>query len=318
MKNKFALLAALSALFVLIFASDEVISSSRYALGLCAELIFPSLFPFFVISSLLAKLGLPALLEKVFGKAASKMFKVSGRGASALFIGLCSGYPMGAAYIVELYEDRQIGKNEAEKLLSFCNNSGPAFIIGVVGAGVFHSAKIGLLLYFVHALSAVICGVIFRGKGTLQNGTSAEYHQISFSKAFPEAVKQSVISALNVCGFVVCFTVFTALLDANGFLSLFSAWLSSIFHLSLSQCKALISGIFELGSAAGLMRGLSPTADNIALAAGILGWGGISVHFQTMAFISDTEIKGTLHFAGRLLSAVLSFILCYYSLRLFA
>ncbi len=41
-----------------------------------------------------------------------------------------------------------------------------------------------------------------------------------FAEAFPSAVKQALVSILNVCAFVVCFTVLVGLLDAGGFFSL--------------------------------------------------------------------------------------------------
>ena len=63
--------------------------------------------------------------------------------------------------------------------------------------------------------------------------------------------------------------------------------------------------------AAGALRGLSPTPLNMALAAGILGWGGISVHFQTLAVLAGSKIKGALHFAGRLISASIGMVLAY-------
>ena len=55
-----------------------------------------------------------------------------------------------------------ITASEGERLLGFCNNSGPAFIIGAVGSGVFGSVKIGLLLYAVHILSELAAGLFFR------------------------------------------------------------------------------------------------------------------------------------------------------------
>ena len=318
MKNKFALWASISALFVLIFASEEVISSSRDALKICADSLLPSLFPFFVVSALLSKLGLPHYLQKQLAPIASKTFSVSGAGISALFVGLCGGYPMGAAYITELYCDKTISRSEAERLLAFCNNSGPAFIIGVMGVSVFRSTKIGIILYSVHILSAILTGISFRRRSFISATAQQPAQIISFSQALPQAVKQSVTSCLNVCGFVVCFTVFTGLLDANGFLSILSAKLSVLSGYELHWSRAAITGIFELGSAAALMTYLSPLPHNIALAAALLSWGGISVHFQTMSLISDTDIKGTLHFAGRLLSAVLSYILAYVFALLFA
>ncbi len=318
MKNKFALFSAVSALFVLISASEEVIASSRYALKICAENLLPALFPFFVISILLSKLGLPHYLQKLLSPFASKIFSVSGAGISALFVGLCGGYPMGAAYISELYGDKIISRSEAERLLAFCNNSGPAFIVGVMGVSVFNSSKIGLFLYAVHILAALLTGLLLRRHNLCHETFTVSAQSLKLSQALPLAVKQAVTSALNVCGFVVCFTVFTGLLDANGFLSVLSAKLSVITGYELHWSRAAITGIFELGSAAALMDSLSPQPQNIALAAALLGWGGISVHFQTLALISDTDIKGTLHFAGRLLSAVLSYILAYALAQLLA
>ncbi len=54
---------------------------------------------------------------------------------------------MGAKSVIALYENGTCSKVEAERLLSFCTNSGPAFIFGIVGAGVFSGGRIGLLLY---------------------------------------------------------------------------------------------------------------------------------------------------------------------------
>jgi len=311
LKNKLAVIASLSAMFVLILASEELIACSTYALRLCTELILPSLFPFFVMSVLLSKLGFPIYLGKLLSPVASRLFGVSGAGASALFLGVCGGYPLGAAYIADMQQSGAISLKEAEKLLAFCNNSGPAFIIGAIGAAVFGSAAVGIYLYLIHIISAILTGILFslssRSEKDLQHDIKPEF--LPFSQALPEAVRQAVISVLNVCGFVVCFTVFTGLLDTGGFFSTLSGAVSSFLGTELRWSRALLTGFLELGSGAGAMRGLSVSGENLALAAAMLGWGGLSVHFQTMSVISDTEIKGTLHFAGRLVSAVIAAVL---------
>ena len=56
MKAKIATIAALCAMLEMILAPQQMIESGRYALSLCAELIIPSLFPFFVLSGLLNRL----------------------------------------------------------------------------------------------------------------------------------------------------------------------------------------------------------------------------------------------------------------------
>lgn len=317
MKNRMAVFASLCALFCLIFASGQVIDSARYALRLCAELILPSLFPFFVLSILLSKLGLPSMLGKLLTPAASKLFGVSGAGVSALFIGLCGGYPMGAAYIAEMYAGKAVSRDEAERLLIFCNNSGPAFIIGAVGAGVFGSSFVGLLLYGVHISAAVITGLLFRRKASVP-AIQPDFEQpMSFSAAFPFAVRQAASSVLAICGFVVCFTVLTGLIDARGYFSLLSGWISAFSGCELHFSRALLTGILELGSGVGAMRGLCPSPVNLALAAGMLGWGGISVQFQTLSLICDTDIKSLPHLIGRLISGVVSAGLAYLISALF-
>ena len=134
---------------------------------------------------------------------------------------------------------------------------------------------------------------------------------LPFSAALPQAVRQAVSAALSVCGFVVCFTVLAGLLDAVGWFSLLAGRLSALTGAELHFARALLTGILELGSGVGAMRGLSVSPANLALAAGMLGWGGISVHFQTLSLLCDTEIKSALHFAGRLMSAIISAVLAY-------
>ena len=59
------------------------------------------------------------------------------------------------------------------------------------------------------------------------------------------------------------------------------------------------------------MAGLDLTPHNLALAAGVLGWGGLSVHFQTLAVLAGSKIKGALHLTGRLISASVAAVTAY-------
>ena len=300
----------LLALGGLILFSRQAAESAREALSVCFGLILPTLFPFFVISVLMSRVGLPLYLGRLFAPAAKKLFRVSGAGASALFVGLCGGYPMGAAYIGDMLISGSIDGQEAEHLLAFCNNSGPAFIISAVGVGVFSSPAAGVFLYCIHIAAAVLSGVLLRSYGC--GGTAAKkvhIESMDFFTALPEAVRQSVQSVLNVCGFVVCFSVLTGLLDSSGRLTALTKMLSLRTGIEQQWFKALFCGMLELGSGAAALRSLPLTTSTLALAAGILGWGGFSVHFQTLSVISQSGAKGALHIAGRLLSAGISALL---------
>lgn len=313
MKNKIAVICSLGTLAALIFSSAAVLDSCKAALKLCAELIIPSLFPFFVVSIILNRLGLPSIIARASALAARLLFGVSGAGSSALIMGLMGGYPLGAAYIADMHESGAIDTDEAEQLLGFCNNSGPAFIIGAVGAGVFSSAKVGIFLYLVHISAAILTGIILKSRRVTSSAAKpAAPSPLPFSLALPEAVKQAVTAIINVCGFVVCFSVFVGLLDAHGVFSVLVGFISARTGFELHWVRALLMGILELGSGVGAMRGLYALPINLALAAFILGWGGLSVHFQTLALLAGSNIKGALHFAGRLISASIACVLAYF------
>ena len=316
MKRKIFLLLGCAAFIAAVFLSGEIAGFCRLALRTCAETIIPSLFPFFILSGLVSRLGLPAYLGNFFSGGANRLFGVSGAGMTALFMGLTGGYPMGAGYIAELVRQGQIDLNESEKLMAFCNNSGPAFIIGAVGGGVFGSVKIGVCLYIVHILSAVSVGVLLRDKKKNFRFPETEKRSKlntdgSFSLAFTESVKNAVSSIINVCGFVVCFTVMVKTVGNLSFVSRFLGHLSEITALDIASLRTFFSGLFELGCSVREMASLPPTPSNLALVSFILGWGGISVHLQTHAMLSGTEIKGALHTAGHLMSASIGSVLTY-------
>ena len=301
----------LSLLVILIASGGKAKESCLEALLLCSGTIVPTLFPFFVLSAFLTKLGLPQLLGSIFAPITSMLYGISPAGASALIMGFVGGYPAGAAYIAELEKNGFVDTNEAEGLIGFCNNSGPAFIVGVMGCTVFGSVKIGLKLYAVHICSALLTGLIFRRK---PQAWSTQPHRLDEKNTAEElvySVKQAVGSILNVCGFVICFYMLIALIDTFGLVTLFCNVFSVLCGLEREFIRAALTGIFELGSGAAAMQGLQAAPLNLALAAGMLSWGGLSVHFQTMAVLAESKIKGTLHLTGRLSSAVIAFITMY-------
>jgi sporulation integral membrane protein YlbJ len=306
-RNLTAAAAAVCALTALLLCPDAALKSAKYGLTLCADVIVPSLLPFFVAAALLNELGLPRYLGRRLTPIMSRLFGVSGAGACAFILGITGGYPLGAAAIADMRSRGDIGREEAENLLGFCNNSGPAFIIGAAGVGVFSSSGAGVLLYFSHAAAALMTGILLSRRTFVSSAAGPVYAgSVGLSSALPDAVKRSVVSVINVCGFVVTFTVLCGLLDAFGTFSRLVGAVSAASGLELHFVRAFFTGLLELGSGIGVMRGLAVTPLNLALASFILGWGGVSVHFQTLAAISGTDIKGVRHLAGRLLSGCIS------------
>ena len=120
----------------------QAMEGARSGLALCGEVIVPSLFPFFILASLVVELGLAGQLGRALEPVMGPLFGLNGACASAVALGLIGGYPVGAKTALGLYENGLCTRTEAERLLAFCNNSGPAFVLGVVGAGIFSSARV--------------------------------------------------------------------------------------------------------------------------------------------------------------------------------
>ena len=307
---------AICAMLCLVLAPSEAIESARYGLSLCAELIVPSLLPFFTASALLIRLGVPQLLGRALAPLARRLWGVSGVGASAFFAGVCGGYPLGAQTVAELYITGQIEKDEAERLLRFCNNSGPSFLVGVIGAGIFSSRAAGLLLYAVHLSSALLTGAFFR-RGKPPAATPQPWKEPGFAGALVASVRQAVSAVLSVCGFVVCFCVLSGLLDALGVWNTAASFFSRASGIGTDDMRALLIGLLELSSGIGTLRGLPPSGGRFVLSAFLCGWGGLSVQFQTMAVLAETDLDARGHLVGRVFSAFLSALLAAALLRFF-
>ena len=213
-------------------------------------LYMPALFPFFVLASLVVGSGLAQRMGGLLEPVMRPLFRVNGSCAAALALGFVGGYPVGARTAIQLYQQGQCSKTEAQRLLAFCNNSGPAFILGAVGAGVFGSGKAGIALYLCHMAASLLVGLLFRfyrpGDGPSSPRRMGERFQaVSFSAAFPRAVTGAMASSLNICAFILCFSVVVRLLTLSGLLDGAAGLLSALpppLRLSPEWSRRLLVG----------------------------------------------------------------------------
>lgn len=308
---------ALCAFIGLLFCPAASAGGARAGLLLCSGIIVPSLFPFAVLSNLLLELGLPQKLGKICSPVTKALFGVSGAGSAAFFLGIAGGYPLGAISISEMYSKGSLRKSEAERLLSFCDNSGPAFIVSVAGSAVFGSVKIGFFLYGVHIIAALLTGVILKTRQRASRTSLLPVQAVSFSGAFTDSVKRATGTMVTVCGFVVFFSVLVGVLDAFGTLSSLTGQISSFFGTELHFSRSLLTGLLELGTGTSSMLGLRANAVNLALCSFIIGWGGISVHAQAAAVIKEGGLSTARHTFGKLLHGGLSALITFLTYPIF-
>lgn len=284
------MLAASAAAALLLLRPQKAASAVRAGLALCAGTVVPSLFPFFAAISLLLQLGAAEALGRLCAPIMRPLFRMRGVCALPLLAGLLGGYPSGAGAAAGLYQQGSISRQEAELLLGFCDNCGPAFLLGYVGAGVLGNTGAGALLFLIHAVSALLSGMLLcrlcRDRGTVPAGKRRAVRTVSFPQALTASVSGAMQSMLNICAFVVLFRVLAALPPV--------------------PLPFPVLGALEMVSAAAALpagRAAFPAA------AAAVGWGGLSVHCQAMSLAAPAGLSFRWHWLGKAVQAALSFLL---------
>lgn len=283
-------------LFFLVTETEKVTVSVIDALKLCVSAVIPTLFPFFVVSGLLVNLGFVAVLGRVFMPVARFLFKTSGKGAVVFIIGIICGYPTGAKVIADMCRDKSLSKKESERLLAFCNNSGPLFIIGAVGTVMLGNHKLGVVLYIIHLLSAIFTGILLSlfAKNDIAPSES-EICVKDIGTAVAQSIENAVRSILNVCGYVVFFSILCVMVK--------NVFLISILEVT-TGAKTLIARGFD-------------EKIMIILLSGAIGFGGICVMLQVQSAVAGTKISLRLYILGKIIQAIISMIIAFFYVNLF-
>ncbi len=299
----------------LVLNPRETSEAAKEGIRICLDIIIPSLFPFFVLASLTIELGLTRYIGVALERVMRPLFRVSGPCSAAVVLGFLGGYPVGAKTAISLYEKKLCSKEEAERLLAFCNNSGPAFILGAVGAGIMGSSEAGWLLYLTHTAASLTVGFIFRfykyKSPPSVVDTGRERKVVRLSDAFTTSVKSSFMSVIFISAFVIFFTVAIRLLFITGVIPSVAGWLGGLLApigLNSEKIQPILTGLIEITSGLWNMQGGASTilAGKMAMAAFMLGWAGLSVHCQVLSFIGESGLSPWTYLIGKMMHGLIS------------
>lgn len=147
------------------------------ALFLCSSAVIPSLFPFLVFSSFIAKTSLLEKLGALMSPITKALFGLSGNCGPVILMSLIGGFPVGPHMAAELCKEQKISKKEAGLLCLFSINAGPAFVIGTVGYSMLGSIKAGVLLYTSMIISSLLLGLMLCNSSRLR-GTGKQFNTL--------------------------------------------------------------------------------------------------------------------------------------------
>ncbi len=263
----------------ILLCQSNVTSEIRKALELFQKNVFPSLFPFLVLSPFFIHYGFFEFIKKYLGPILKKIFGISENASYLFFMSIISGFPSSATNAKNLYEENLITKEEAFRTLLFSHFSNPIFIFSMV------SMHPGLVL-FSHYFSNIIIGLLLhhkKRKTTPEKLVKAQ-RKFSFFEIFSNSIKNAMQNSLFILGVIVFFFMINAILDFP------------ITHLLLE----LSQGLLYANSLS-----VSPKLV-VCIQAFILSFGGFSVHIQTFGILSEWKLSYLAYFSIRVLHGILA------------
>ena len=247
--------------------------------------VMPALFPFFILTRIIITLNQTSIAT--LDKFTNKFFKTNNSGL-IYFLSLLSGYPVGAKMISSYYENGSIDKSTATKMFSFCSTSGPMFIVGTIGIGVFKNIRIGYILLISHILGSFVNGIIFRGDNAPTNQLKIHPCKTSLN----DIVYDSIISILLVGGYIIFSSVIIELLTLTNMLPTIASLISKIPYFNYDVVLSFLCGIIEITNGLIMLGNLQTSITlQIVLSSILIAFSGICIMLQSSAFLNKIGIK---------------------------
>lgn len=273
-------------LFLTIFFSKELSEGVREGIKVALELVVPSMFLFLILSNAIIRSRARELAARPFRFLARRVFRIPERETAVVILSLVGGYPVGAKLLGDAVREGRLSPSEAERMLAYCVNCGPAFLVSGVGAALFDSLALGIELYLSQIAACLLVG--FLSSLRFESGRLTRLPPPSRSRPaggeyaagavlVVGAVGDAVRSMASICGFVVAFS---SLLPV---LRLLLAGLSP-------EAACVVQGFLEVTSGC---NGLSAcvTLDRVLLAAVFTAFGGVCVHLQVCAMLHGSGVR---------------------------
>lgn len=303
----------LSIAFFILTESKAVMEAVLFSFQIWKNNIFPSLFPFFLLSELLIQYGFVEFLGELLKPVMNRIFRISNQAAFIFVMSIISGFPSNAKYTKALLEEHKINEKEATKILTFTHFSNPLFILGTVSITFLGNREVGFLILFCHYITNLILGLLFRNyypspktdcrvsiRKAITNMTLArQKKKVSFPLILTNALNHTIQTLLFILGVTTTFLIITTLINQHITLS--------TFH------QSILNGFFEMTQGLKYVSLLNiPLKIKGILTVMILSFGGLSVHMQLIGILSKSKIRYYPYFTARVLHATIASLMFFF------
>ena len=292
--------------FILMFLfPDAAFDGATSGLLLWFNTVFPTLFPFMLISSLIIQTNTLSFISKLFGPVFKYIFHISEHGVFAVLGGFCCGYPMGAKITAELVNSKRISEIEGSYLLSFCNNTSPMFVLSFIL--MENVARFDLLIpgLCIFLLSPFLCSYLFYALyyekimvASEKKPLLSQSRHLSFFQILDDCIMKSIESIVQVGGYIIAFSILitlaNTLIPKNSIIKLFL-----ISFLEMTNGIVVISSILNSSDLCWILT--------LALAS----FGGFCACAQTSCMINGTRISTKIYIIEKLITAIVTSLLAF-------
>lgn len=320
MKLRGWLMAAAAVLMMLGFALEPVLAlqSAKEGLSLFLAVVLPSLLPFMVCAHLFIESGAAAAAGRLLNRLMRPLFACPGESAFALTAGLLAGYPTGARLALDLKEQGLITAEDAARTGLLASSCGPVFMLGAVGAGLLMNPAAGWLILLSHIAAVLVTGMVFSIGG---NRSSAQPARIAGAgevkpvmEAFGESIKKTVLTLWTVGGYIIIFSVLTALMKHYNILApvaALAAPLLRLIGLEPSLAAPLAIGAIEMTNGCNAIAAANASlASQCAAMSLLVSFGGFCIQAQSMLFLAKVGLPFWKFLLMKTVQAAIAFAAC--------
>lgn len=319
-KNYSKLLVIFFLCIIFIFPTPSYEGAKR-GLLMWFDTVLPTLLPFIIISNLIIGMQITRILSKFLYPFLRLIFKVSPNGSYPILIGFLSGIPVGAKATADLVERGDIGKEEGQYLLSFCNNPSPMFIMSFIAISQLKQPSIRFHLLIINLLSAILGSFVCFRMGSLFKHKQKSINTLSIQELTSSTTNQDtsikfdfgVLDKAIMDGFEV-------LTKVGGYIILFSIPAEIISSLSTVNyfIKVISLGLLEITTGINHIANTSLDLNTkIILIVTITAFGGLSGMTQTKSVISNTKLSIVTYFKNKIVHMLIAFALATLYINLY-
>ena len=297
MKQILCAIASILFFFAMLCFPKETLSGASDGLLLWFQIVLPTLLPFFIFTNLLIYTNSITYISYVCSPLLQRLFSVSANGSFAVLAGFLCGYPVGAKVTADLAKTKRISLSEAKYLLSFCNNTSPAFIMSYIVIQNLKDESLLLPTLLILYSSPIICSFFFRKRYHIKKESlyakNSLKRELCFSfEIFDHCIMNAFENITKVGGYIILFSILFSLgklLPLRHFLP-FLEITNGIPHILNHTSNFAISYITILA---------------------LTSFGGVCAIAQTSAMLTDTKLSILNYTTKKLVTALVTSLLAF-------